>query len=196
MRVLHGERGTSLVELIIALPIAALIVAGVAGIFYQVVKASDYANDAVGAYTEVQRAGARVSRDAVQAQVVPDNNYGDTGTLLIAVDQDVSISGTEVLILEWTDWDGNLVDVVYSLLSVDGSSLKELQRTLKVNGSVTETSIGAGNLDDSIDPESLAARTRFEWASIDKEVVRMVVTAQVGQVSSTRTYQARPRASL
>ena len=195
MRVFHGERGTSLVELIIALPIAALIVAGVAGIFYQVVKASDYANDAVGAYTEVQRAGARVSRDAVQAQVVPDNNYGNTGTVLIAVDQDVSISGTEVLILEWTDWDGDHMEVAYSLVTVGGSSLKELQRTLKVNGSVTDTYVAAEDLDDSIDPESFAARTRFEWSSAEKEVVRLVVTALVGQESSTRTYEIRPRAS-
>lgn len=191
-----GERGMTLVELMVALPIAALIVASIAGIYYQMVVTRSYVDDSLAAYTELQRAGAWFSRDSVQAQFVTDNNYGNGGTVLIAVNQDAGITGTEVLALQWTDWDDNVIQVFYSLASVPGSSLKELHRTVKTNGSVTTSHLAAEHIDDSFDAEMLLDRTRFEWSSDEKDVIRLVATTEYGQESVTRMYEARPRSAV
>ena len=191
-----GERGLTFVELLVALPIAALIIAGVGGIFYQLMQANASANDNVAAYTQVQRVGASISSAVVQAQVVPDNNYGDTGTTQISIDQDVNVAGTEVFLTQWTEWDGNTIQTLYSIDSMADSTLKILRRTVKTDGAVTETGIAAEYLDDSIDPETSLPRTRLEWSSDEKNIVRLVVTAQVGQQSVVRTYETRPRATL
>jgi len=195
-RAFRSERGMTLVEVLVALPVAALIVGGTAGIYYQMVIARAQVDNSLTANAELQRAGAWFSLDAVQAHVVSDNNYDDDDTVLIAVNQDGGVPGTEVLDLQWTDWDNNVVQVLYSLVTVPGSSLKQLHRTVRVNGDVTATHVAAEHLDDSLDPETLLDRTRFEWSSEEKQNVRFVGTAVSGGESMTRTYEVRPRSTV
>jgi len=192
----RSEEGGTLVEVLVGLTISALVVMGVAGIYYQMVVTRNYVDDSVAAYTQIQRAGAFFSRDTVQAQIVDDNNLGNDATLQIAVDQDTDIAGTEVLVLQWTDWNDDVVRVYYSLADVAGSSFKELMRTTRVNGNVVESHVAGENLDSSIDTETSLNRTRLEWVDDDKEIVRLVVTSEYGQESVTRMYEARPRARV
>ncbi len=191
-----NEKGMTLVELLVALPVAALIAAGTAGVYYQMMITRAEVDNSLAANAQLQRVGAWFSLDAVQAHVVNDNNYDDEDTMEIAVDQVTGIAGTEVLSLEWTDWDNNSVQVLYSLATVPGSPLKELRRTVTVNGSVSTSHVAGENLDDSFDQETLLDRTRFEWSNEDKQTVRFVGTATSGEESVTRTYEARPRSTV
>lgn len=191
-----GERGMTMVEVLVALPVAALIVGGTAGIYYQMVVTRAQVDNSLAANAELQRAGSWFSKDAVQAQVVSDNNYDDDDTVQIEVAQDGGVAGAEVLVLQWTDWDNNVVQVLYSLVTPPGSSLKELHRTVRVNGAVSESHTVGAHLDDSSDPATLLDRTRFEWSDEDKEAVRFVGTAVSGGESVTRTYEARPRSTV
>jgi len=190
------ERGATLVELLVAMPIAALIVAGVAGILFQLSTAHVFATNMVQCDREVQRAGASMSQDTVQAQSVSDANYSNAGTVQIAPAQDGHIAGTEVLVVQWSDWNNNIQKVSYSLLPVGGSSLRTLQRTVQINGSTTDSHIAADHIDNSPDPATLLPRTRFEWTSNEKQVVRMVVTSEYGDQSVTRVYEAHPRSMV
>lgn len=183
-------------ELLVALPIATLIVAGVGGMYYQMVIARNYVDNSLSAITQMQRAGAWFSQDTVQAQVVEDNNLSNDATLQIAVDQHTGIVGTEVLILQWTDWNDDVVRIYYSLEDVTGTTLKELRRTITVNGGITETHTAGENLDVSVDTETFLNMTRLEWTDASKQIVRLVVTTEYGPDSFTRLYEARPRARV
>jgi hypothetical protein len=77
----------------VALPIAGLLVAGVAGMYYQMVTTRSFVDGQLAASAEVQASGAWFSQDTVQAQVVKDGNYGDDDTLLIEAPQDAAIPG-------------------------------------------------------------------------------------------------------
>lgn len=192
----EGQVGATLVELLVAVPIIAMIVGGVAGMLFEMVNAHNYVSDSVQCYREVQRAGAWFSRDAVQAQVLQDNNYENDATTAIAVDQDLTIPGTEVFIVEWTDWNDDRRRVVYSIVPVQGSSLFELHRTVEVNDLTTDSHTAAEHVDTSVDPENMLDVTRFEWSTDEKQTVRMIVTTTYGQESVTRLYEVRPRAMV
>ena len=137
-----------------------------------------------------------MSEDAAQAQTVSDSNYSNAGTVQIAVAQDGYIAGTEVFVVQWADWNNNVRKVSYSLLPVGGSPLTILQRTVQVNGSITDSHIAAEHIDSSTDTVTLLPLTRFEWASPEKQVVRMVVTSEYGDRSVTRVYEVRPRSMV
>ncbi len=190
------QRGASLVELLVALPIAALILAGVAGILFQLSSAHVYATNIIQCDRELQRAGDGSSEDAAQAQSVNDGNFSNAGTVQIAAAQDGHVAGTEVFVVQWADWNNNVQKVSYSLLPVGGSPLSTLQRTVQLNGSTIESHIAAEHIDNSLDPATLLPLTRFEWTSSDKQVVRMIVTSEYGDQSVTRVYEVRPRSMV
>ncbi len=198
MRHLFGGRqqGATLVELLVAVPVIAMIVGSVGGMVYQMVDTHNHVTVTMQCSREVQRAGAWFSQDAVQAQTVRDNNYVDGGTTAIAVDQDLAIPGTEVFIVEWTDWNDDERTVVYSLVSIPDSSLFTLRRTVQLNDTTTDTNTAAEHIDTSVDPDTLLDMTRFEWVTDEKQVVRMIVTATYRDESVTRFYEARPRAMV
>jgi hypothetical protein len=117
------------------------------------------------AYTQVQNAGFSVSRDAVQAQ-------------------NVTVDGGPFLTLDWIDWDdGDAHHVVYTLENgTDG--LKELLRTYSysIDGvPKVETMVVA----EYIDPGTNC--------TLVGNVLTLVVTAQVGDKTATRTYNVEPR---
>jgi len=188
------ESGMTLIELMVAVPLAAMIAGGVAGMVFQMMDTHNYVSSSVRCYREVQAAGSWFSRDAVQAQRVTDENYGDGGTRAIEVLQDVDIEGVEVFIAEWIDWNDEEREVVYSILTDAGSGESSLQRSVFVDDALTDQHIAARHLDATIDPDTSLAMTRFEWSTDEKQVVRMIVTANVGLESVTRFYEVRPRA--
>jgi len=70
MKRIHKEqRGLTLLELLIALPIAALIIAAVTGAIIQLLESSQASNHMI-ALRQVQTAGYWVSKDGLQAQRV------------------------------------------------------------------------------------------------------------------------------
>jgi len=94
--------------------------------------------------------------------------------------QEITVNGAAWITIDWIDWEGDAHEVVYTL--EDGSGgLKELWRDYS-NGVSQETMLVARY----IDPDA----TNLTW---EGNVLTLVITAQVGDESATRTYNIEPR---
>lgn len=167
------QRGFTLLELLVALPIAALVVAATTGAIFQVSN-STRASNYMFAYRQVQTSGYWVSHDAIQAQTITTGpNAGFP------------------LVLSWTDWDDNDVHVVdYSLQDMSSGDLDYVQRKEILNGDVGNPIITV--VSEYIDPNNSSfAPISHELAS--GETLTFTVKAQVGQQNATRTYEIKPR---
>ena len=167
MKRIHKEqRGLTLIELLIALPIAALIIAAATGAIIQLLESSRASNHMV-ALRQVQTAGYWVSTDGLQAQRV-----------------NITASPA-ILILEWTEWEENVsYRITYSLQDMPSGSLKQLQRIEEANDAV-RTLIIATNL--------VPEETSWDWTSDEKQAFTFKVTAKVGEQTETRIYEIQPR---
>lgn len=167
-----GEKGYTLIELLVAITIMALAsVAAGAGIF-QIFRNIERNNDHMTAVLQVENAGYRISRDAQMAENVT------TGLTL-----------PEFLALGWTEQNsGDEYQVVYTLETVPGSELKKLHRNQSINGGATITTLVAQYID--LDP----MKTKCEFTN---SLLTFTVTATVGEgsltESETRTYKIVPR---
>lgn len=106
-----------MVELLVAIPIAALVVTAATGAIFQVLN-STRANNYMVAYRQVQTAGYWVSHDAIQAQNVT-----------------VPASPGFPFTLAWSDWEGLEHEIDYSLVAAD------LQRQETIGYDVTTTTV-------------------------------------------------------
>ncbi len=167
MKRIHKEqRGLTLLELLIALPIAALIIAAVTGAIIQLLESSQASNHMI-ALRQVQTAGYWVSRDGLQAQRVNIT------------------APTALLILEWDEWEGNVsYRITYSLEDMPSGSSKQLIRTEVADGTV-RTSIIATDL--------VPGETSCNWTSAEKHAFTFKVTAKVGDQTESRIYEVTPR---
>ncbi len=159
-----NQKGMTLVELVVAIGIAGFVVVAAATVIFQLITVPERNSNYMTAYTEVQNAGFSVTRDAVQAQEV-------------TVDDDPLTP--EFLTLDWVDWEGNVHQAVYTLEDASGG-LKELWRDYS-NGVTQETMRVARYIDPG---------TSCNW---HENVLTLVITAQVGDQSATRTYNVEPR---
>lgn len=160
-----NEKGFTLVELLVALPIAALVIGAATGVITQLANSTDTTSYMV-AYRQVQNAGYWVSEDGLQAQ-----NVNVTG-----IGNDLSF------VLSWTNWDDtSITNVTYSLTDMPSGTLKQLQRQ-KVTGSNVTSTVVARYID--------ATQTSCNWS---ENVITFNVTATVERKTATRTYQIAPR---
>jgi prepilin-type N-terminal cleavage/methylation domain-containing protein len=173
-----GQKGFTLIELMIAIAIGGLIAGSVTMTIFQIVDSSGRTSNHMTAVRQVQSAGYWVSRDAQMVQQAPVIVNGGGGEL-------------ESITLDWTDWDGNVYQVIYTFEDMSGSSLKELQRVEDKDtgtGTITKTTIIA----EFIDPDP--ANTSCEYTS---GKLTFTVTVQVGAGSAaqieTRVYEVIPR---
>ena len=172
-----GQKGFTLIELMIAIAIGGLIASSVTMTIFQIVDSSGRTSNHMTAIRQVQSAGYWVSRDAQMAQQAPAI-VEDSGEL-------------QSITLDWTDWDGNVYQVIYTLEDMSVGSLKELQRVEDKDtgtGTITETTIVA----EFIDPDP--ANTSCEYTN---GKLTFTVTVQVGAGSAaqieTRIYEVIPR---
>ena len=84
-----GEKGFTLIELVLALAIIALISGAVGATIFQVYRGTEHNNDHLTMVRQVQQAGYWISRDAQMAQSVTTDN----------------LTSPDFLILNWTEWD-------------------------------------------------------------------------------------------
>jgi prepilin-type N-terminal cleavage/methylation domain-containing protein len=168
MKWIHKEqRGLTLLELLIALVIAALVVAASTGVILQLLNSTE-ASDRMVACRQVQTAGYWVSEDGVQAQRVNITAPPD------------------IIILEWAEWGGNAsYRITYSLEDMPSGSLKQLKRAEEINGAEGTTLIVA----TSFVPEE----TSCNWTSDEKQAFTFKVTARVGEQTEARIYEITPR---
>lgn len=160
-----NQKGFTLVELVIAISIAGSIVVAAAAVIFQLITVPERNSNHMTAYTQVQNAGFSVSRDAVQAYYV-------------------KVDGADWLTLDWVDWEGDTHEIVYTLEDAS-DGLKELWRTYSYsdNGTPEEETMLVARY---IDP----GETNLNW---EENVLTLVITAQVGDESATRTYNIEPR---
>ena len=171
-KVTKGQRGITLIELIIAIAIAGLITGGITFAIMQILTINTRASNHMVAVRQVQQAGKEVSKDALQSQPNAIN---------------ASPSGGNFLILGWTDWEGQENVVVYALNSTPSSpDLRRLERTHTVSFNGTIQSTAHSVVAEYIDPD----QTSFVPAG---DAFIFTVTATVGDQSETRIYEIQPR---
>jgi len=177
-RFTHKDQGgITLIELIVAIAIAALITGGITFAIMQVLTINTRASNHMVAVRQVQQAGKEVSKDTLQAQSVnattPSQGFP--------------------LTLNWTEWGTNQTHtVLYTLEDMPGG-LKELQRSPSVSGGNSTVTTVAEYMDDTVDPVTGKPKTNCDW---DGSVLTFTVTATVGTESETRIYEVEPRPEL
>jgi len=158
-----GERGFSLVELVIVVALAGLVGAAITATAFQVFTFSTRLSNQMTAVRQVQQAGFWVSPDVMMAQPAK-----------ISTNQ----SGGRFLVLGWTAHDGKEHEVTYTITADD-----RLQRTHNITEggqTTTEVSVVAEYISSASFVPSGSAYT-------------LTVTATVGEQTETRTYEVKPR---
>ena len=125
----NNQKGFTMIEVVIAIAITAIITGGIIMTIFQVFDGNTRSSNHMIAVRQVQNAGYWVSHDTLMAQSVVTDD-GATGFPLT---------------LTWTEYvvDGDEYQVDYTLEDMTGSTLKNLQRVYSVNGTPTETGYAA-----------------------------------------------------
>jgi prepilin-type N-terminal cleavage/methylation domain-containing protein len=174
MRKLHkGQRGFTLIEVLVVIVLVGLISAGITAAIMQVLTINHRASNHMIAVRQVQQAGKEVSKDTLQAQAV--NATGSQGFPLT---------------LTWEEWGANQTNlVVYDLVGISGEG-KELQRSQTINDGDPTVIRVAQYIDPNPD------QTSCSWNNVTK-VLTFTVTATVGngpyEAIETRIYEIEPR---
>jgi prepilin-type N-terminal cleavage/methylation domain-containing protein len=181
------QKGFTLVELLVAMTIAAAIGLAAATAAYQLVRINSSSTNRQVAISQVENAIHYVSRDAQQAQIVipqdasgaplPEVYFAINYNLL---DDPLVANDHHKLTFKWIAWNNTQNEVTYTL--TDGI----LQKTVKINNILTSTS----NVADHV---SLATGS---W-STDTKILILQIQSTVGigatQASELRSIQINSR---
>ena len=163
-----GERGFTLIEMLVVLVLIGIITGGITAGIRQVLTINTRASNHMIAVRQVQQAGKEVSKDALQAQ--PDK---------INVDP----PGGAFLAMNWTSWEGQENAVIYTITDDN-----ELQRSYTINGGDPTVIRIAQYIDPNPD------QTSCSWNNV---TLTFKVTATIGIGSygaiETRVYEIEPR---
>jgi type II secretory pathway pseudopilin PulG len=177
------EKGLSLVELLVAIPIIGLLGLAMGAVLIQLLQ-SDRVSQRMTAVRQVQAAGDRVSQDGLQAQSV---NFGDNMT---SADWSLEFSWSGDWVDENGDYNFRDVEVTYTLVPFNG--LYELQRH-----EVAEITVGTDteNRDVTITVGRYldAGQMSCDWLASDNSSFAFKVVSVVGTKTEERTYNIVPR---
>lgn len=109
--VTNNQRGFTLIELMVAIAITALITGGIASAIFQVFNVNTLNSNQMFAIRQVQNAGYWISQDSQMGQTITPG----------------AVDGFP-LDLSWTDWDGVLHEVTYDITG------DELRRSHSIGG--------------------------------------------------------------
>ena len=165
-----GQRGFSLVELVIVVALAGLVGAAITATAFQVFTFSTRLSNQMTAVRQVQQAGFWVSPDVMMAQNVTPGG-----------------SPTTFLTLNWTV-NGINYGVIYSLEGT--GTLKTLQRKYYVNSNLTSTTTVAQYISY---PTGTSIVPNQPCSSPNCSAYNFTVTATVGGQTETRVYEVKPR---
>jgi len=167
----NSELGLTMVELVVAIAISALIVAGTLVLLRQTVMVGTEHRHETMASLQVQYVGFWISEDAMQAQTI-----------------ELGESNGFPLIITWTDGDGNSNEITYELVEMGGGSgMRQMERSHTLNGQPLGTSV----VSEFLDPGSTTCyENPFEYVSS----LMLEVTANCDGGEATSTYEIHPRA--
>ncbi len=170
-----NQKGFTLVELVMAMAVTAIIASAVTTVIYQVFNMNARSSNHMVAVRQVQNAGYWVSHDAQMAQ-------------------STNVTGADFLVLKWTDWNNGQNQVTYTLENASGG-VKNLRRTYSIDsgsGPVVQTNFLVGQY---INPDPALTSCNFT-----SNKLTFTVTATVGTGSKaereTRKYEVKPRPGL
>jgi prepilin-type N-terminal cleavage/methylation domain-containing protein len=166
-----NQKGFTLVELLIALAITAVIAGSVTTAIFQVFTGNARTSNHMTAVRQVQNAGYWVSHDTQMAQNIYTAN----------------LTGSDKLKLNRTRWDGSTENVTYSIVS--GQLWRYSENTS--SGTPPVTTVSTSVVAQYIDPTA----TSYNFTN---DLLIFTVKATVGsagsqQGSETRVYEVVPR---
>ena len=95
----QGEKGFTLIELVVAITIMAIVSGAAAMAIFQVCHGTERNNNHMTAVRQVHNAGYWISRDALMAQSMTADN----------------LTTPDFLVLNWTEWDDNNDPIYHSV---------------------------------------------------------------------------------
>lgn len=169
----RSQLGFTLVELMIAIAISAFIVGGTVELVSHMTIGTARNRANTMAMLQVQYVGFWITEDTVQAR--PDG---------------ISLGSAQgfPLTIEWTDWNGNLNQITYSVEGEVWTLSRHYQYTPKGGSLIDEGTTVVGQY---LDPNG----TSCEWVTGGNatNVLELDVTANVDGKVATRTYDINPR---
>jgi prepilin-type N-terminal cleavage/methylation domain-containing protein len=179
-----GEKGFTLVELLVALVIMGLVGLTIGAVLIQLVR-SNRINQGMMANRQVQVAGDRVSQDGVQSQYVTFSDNMTSPSWFLNLRWQA----------QWLDSSGTInirtENVTYSLASMNGSyklNRREIWQ-LKV-GTASPTT---GDSTTAVALYLVPSQMSCKWATSDNLSLAFKVVAVVGTKTEMRTYNITPR---
>jgi type II secretory pathway component PulJ len=167
-KIFRGQKGITLLEILVALGITAAVSPLLAGIISQTFAVNETTTNRETAVKQIESALYYLSRDVQMAQIITAE---DTGFPLS---------------LTWTEWDNTRHDVTYEIISPADSS-PYLQRDELINTIPQVARIVATNIDIPVGAAS---------CEYDEGIVSGFLTVTVGTINSateTREFQIIPR---
>lgn len=191
------QRGFTLVELMVAIAISALIVGGLTLTIFQLFGGHAQSSGEMTVIRQVQNAGYHISRDAQMAEVIKNADTDDPDT----------VNGTDVLILYWTEFTvWSLTEEgtdIYSIKHKVTYNLTDDERLLRYHYKNTALVDGQEHtwdypaIDEFPNQESVTHIAQYiTVCDYNQGTNTLAVTAYVGGYkpqSETRTYEIDPR---
>lgn len=171
----YGEKGYTLVELLIAITIMVLVSGSAGAVIFRILRDTERNNNHITAVLQVQNAGFWISRDAQMAE----NATTDNLTL------------PDFLILNWTEWD-DAGDPVYHSVRYFFEDLTagtgKLKRNHWSSAGANEQTLIAQYI--YYDPGNVDGTSK---ASYQSPVVTVQLTALFEDIMETREYRIKNR---
>ena len=186
------QHGLTLIEMLIAIAITAVISTAAATGIYQVIRINSSSSNHQLAVIQAQNAVQYFSRDAQQAQkVIPQYNTGaakplDTSppaSTLISFD----LSTGDKIMFQWMSWDSHLYQITYSLTN------GILQKTTVVDSLPTGTLAVANNIINTGTGGDLSGNWNTSTRILTITTLKATVGTGASQISAVRTFQIDPR---
>ena len=171
-----GEKGYTLVELLIAITITVMVTGTAGAAIFQILRNTERNNDHITVVRQVENAGYWISRDAQMALGVTA-----TGNLTLP----------DFLSLSWTEWDDDGNPIYHSAnYTFEGltNGIGKLKRNHGSSAGASEQTLVAQYI--YYDPDDVDATSNTSYQS---PVLTVKLTAVFGDIVETREYNIKRR---